>query len=155
MLFFVVIAIVIVIFVVAVPHHTPYSNSFLFIFPTHRLSALMSSLASVFNSSSTLLTMDIWLKIRPKSTGQQLVVIGRCATALMCVVSLLWLPLVGRGAQLFVYVQRVSTYLSPPITSIFLLSLWSETVEPAAAAGLFLGLFLGAGMHPLKRDRWC
>lgn len=105
----------------------------------------MSSLASVFNSSSTLLTMDLYQRLHPGATQGRLVLVGRLATVAVCVVSLAWLPLVGRGTQLFIYVQRVSNYLSPPITAIFLVSLWPAAAEPAVLAALLLGLLLGMG----------
>eukprot|EP00048_Salpingoeca_helianthica_P003434 m.67271 g.67271 ORF g.67271 m.67271 type:complete len:668 (+) comp12700_c0_seq1:42-2045(+) len=108
------------------------------------LSALMSSLASVFNSASTLLTMDVWQRFRPNTPPRTLVTVGRIATAIMCVLSLLWLPLVARGSSLlFIYVQRVSNYLSPPITTCFLLSLWPAAEEPSVFAALVVGLLFG------------
>jgi hypothetical protein len=107
----------------------------------------MSSLASVFNSASTLLTMDVWLRLRPHTPPHTLVTIGRVATGVMCILSLLWLPLVARGSSLlFLYVQRVSNYLSPPITAVFLLSLWPAAEELPVFAALCCGLVLGFGM---------
>lgn len=43
------------------------------------MAALMSSLTSIFNSSSTLFTIDVWQRFRRKATEQELMVVGRCA----------------------------------------------------------------------------
>ena len=47
------------------------------------LAALMSSLASIFNSSSTLFTMDIWTRIRPQATERELIIVGRYMNSVM------------------------------------------------------------------------
>ena len=56
------------------------------------LSALMGSLAGVFNACSTLFTVDIYEKLRPKATQSELVRMGRLATAAMVVIALIWIP---------------------------------------------------------------
>ena len=72
----------------------------------------MSSLASVFNSSSTLFTMDIWIQIRPNSTEKELVWVGRIATIVIAGLSVAWIPLMNiLSDQIFIYIQKVSSYL--------------------------------------------
>eukprot|EP00040_Diaphanoeca_grandis_P005318 m.32310 g.32310 ORF g.32310 m.32310 type:complete len:725 (+) comp16624_c0_seq1:182-2356(+) len=108
------------------------------------LSALMSTLASVFNSSATLFTMDIWKKCRPKTSERGLVFVGRCTVVGMCVVSILWLPIIKGSSSLFMYVQSVSNYLAPPITCIFIAAVFVPAIdETAAISGLISGEVAG------------
>ncbi|MEL6559992.1 MAG: sodium:solute symporter [Bacteroidota bacterium] len=111
------------------------------------LAALMSSLASCFNSGSTLFTFDIYKKIKPEVTDKQLVTVGRLATLAMVLFGIMWIPfieLIGSG-QIFVYLQSVQAYVSPPITAVFLLGLfWSRGNGKAAIIVLITGFFLGA-----------
>jgi uncharacterized sodium:solute symporter family permease YidK len=78
------------------------------------LAALMSSLASVFNSSSTLFTLEIWRVYRPMAGDTELVRVGRGAVVAMCVVGLAWLPIVSGAEQLFVYGTLLSLAASLP-----------------------------------------
>ena len=110
------------------------------------LAALMSSLASVFNSSSTLFTIEIWQVARPQASDRELVMVGRLAVVLSCVVGLVWLPIVGDNDQLFVFIQSVSNYLSPPIFTLFMLALFvenAERYERCAFVALLVGFTLG------------
>uniref|UniRef100_I3KIL9 Sodium/glucose cotransporter 2 n=1 Tax=Oreochromis niloticus TaxID=8128 RepID=I3KIL9_ORENI len=111
------------------------------------LAALMSSLASIFNSSSTLFTMDIWTRIRPQATERELIVVGRYIWVLCIVaVSICWIPVVqaAQSGQLFDYIQSVSSYLAPPIAAVFLLAVFVKRVnETGAFWGLIGGLLMG------------
>jgi SSS family solute:Na+ symporter len=110
------------------------------------LAALMSSLSAVFNSSSTIFTMDFYKKINPRATERQLVNIGRIATAIMVVLGLIWIPFMGRiSPQLYVYLQSVQAYISPPIAAVFLLGVaWQRLNGQGALAALLAGFALGA-----------
>uniref|UniRef100_A0A3B4Z2K1 Sodium/glucose cotransporter 2 n=1 Tax=Stegastes partitus TaxID=144197 RepID=A0A3B4Z2K1_9TELE len=110
------------------------------------LAALMSSLASIFNSSSTLFTMDIWTRIRPQATERELIIVGRVWVLLIVAVSICWIPVVqaAQSGQLFDYIQSVSSYLAPPIASVFLLAVFVKRVnETGAFWGLIGGLLMG------------
>uniref|UniRef100_A0A3B3WZK6 Sodium/glucose cotransporter 2 n=1 Tax=Poecilia mexicana TaxID=48701 RepID=A0A3B3WZK6_9TELE len=110
------------------------------------LAALMSSLASIFNSSSTLFTMDIWTRIRPQATERELIVVGRVWVLCIVAISICWIPIVqaAQSGQLFDYIQSVSSYLSPPIASVFLLAVFVKRVnETGAFWGLIGGLAMG------------
>ncbi|XP_075438948.1 LOW QUALITY PROTEIN: sodium/glucose cotransporter 2-like [Ascaphus truei] len=110
------------------------------------LAALMSSLASVFNSSSTLFTMDIWTKLRPRAEEKELLLVGRVWTVCLVALSIAWIPVVqaAQGGQLFDYIQSVASFLAPPIAAVFFLALFVKRVnEPGAFWGLVGGLFLG------------
>lgn len=111
------------------------------------LAALMSSLSSVFNSCSTLFTVDIYGKLRPRASQRQLVRVGRIATAVVVVLGIAWIPMmryVSRG--LYLYLQSVQAYLGPPITAVFFLGVFSKRINgKGALAGLIVGFILGMG----------
>ncbi|KPP79088.1 sodium/glucose cotransporter 5-like, partial [Scleropages formosus] len=95
------------------------------------MAALMSSLTSIFNSSSTLFTIDIWRKI---------------VTVILVIVSVVWIPILqsANSGQLYVYIQSVTSYLAPPVTAIFVLAVfWKRTNEMGAFWGLMVGLVVG------------
>uniref|UniRef100_A0A914V5G1 Nucleolar protein 16 n=1 Tax=Plectus sambesii TaxID=2011161 RepID=A0A914V5G1_9BILA len=112
------------------------------------LAALMSDLASVFNSSSTLFTLDIWRRMRPLATNAEVMIVGRIFVIVMVVVAVLWVPIVSgtQGAQLYIYIQSVAADLAPPIAAVYLLAiLWRRTNEQGAFSGLLVGAVLGGG----------
>ena len=112
------------------------------------LAALMSSLSSLFNSTATLFTVDVYEKLRPQASQARIVLVGRLATLVVTGLGLLWIPvmpLVSSGG-LYQYLQNVQSYLAPPITAVFLLGLASSRINAAGAAwGLGLGFLLGIG----------
>ncbi|HXG92530.1 MAG TPA: sodium:solute symporter [Blastocatellia bacterium] len=110
------------------------------------LAALMSSLSAVFNSSSTIFTMDFYKKIRPQASEKQLVFVGRIATTIMVLLGLAWIPFMGRiSDQLYVYLQSVQAYISPPIAAVFLLGVfWKRINGQGAIVSLLVGFALGA-----------
>ena len=112
------------------------------------LSALMSSLASLFNSAATLFTVDIYDKIRPNRPEGELVRVGRIATGVVVGFGLLWIPIMKivseRSAGLYDYLQNVQSFLAPPITAVFLLGLMSKRINSTGAFwGLIVGFVLG------------
>ncbi|XP_047583827.1 sodium/glucose cotransporter 4 isoform X2 [Lutra lutra] len=110
------------------------------------LAALMSSLTSIFNSSSTLFAIDVWLRLRRRATEQELMVVGRVFVVFLVVISILWIPIIqsSNSGQLFDYIQSVTSYLAPPITAVFLLAIFCKRVtEPGAFWGLMFGLAVG------------
>jgi SSS family solute:Na+ symporter len=110
------------------------------------LAALMSSLSAVFNSSSTIFTMDFYKKLRPAASERQLVNVGRMTTAIMVILGLAWIPFMNRiSDQLWIYLQSVQAYISPPIAAVFLLGVfWKRVNGKGAIASLLLGFALGA-----------
>ena len=110
------------------------------------IAALMSSLSSLFNSTATLFTLDIYKKIKPKVSEQKLVLIGRMATLVVVVFGLLCIPImpmISKGG-LYQYLQSVQGYLAPPITAVFLLGLFNSRINNKGATwGLSLGFFAG------------
>lgn len=110
------------------------------------LAALMSSLSSVFNSSSTLAVMDFYKEYRPNASEKELVRAGQFATGILVVVGVLWLPFIGlMSEQLYVYLQSVQAYISPPIAVVFLVGLlWKRVNGKGALSALIGGFVLGA-----------
>ena len=111
------------------------------------LAALMSSLSSVFNSCSTLFTMDIYKKLYPETTEKKLVLVGRVATAIVVLSGIMWIPFIKvvSGAGLYTYLQSVQAYIAPPIASVFLLGLFWSRINANGALAALLGGFI-AGM---------
>ncbi len=109
------------------------------------LAALMSSLASALNSSSTLFTIDIYKKIRPQSSEAHLVWVGRIATTTLVIFSLLWIPLMASvSPTLYEYLQSVQAYLAPPIFAVFFLGVFWRRINAAGClAGLVGGFIIG------------
>jgi len=110
------------------------------------LAALMSSLSSLFNSSASLFTFDIYQKIKPNASQKHLVTVGRLATGAVVFLGIVWIPVMKGIAQggLYKYLQSVQGYLAPPITAVFLLGLfWKRINAHGAVAGLGLGFILG------------
>ena len=112
------------------------------------LAALMSSLSSMFNSCSTLFTVDIYEKIHPTASELTLVRVGRVATAVIVVLGIAWIPVMKfvAGGALYVYLQSVQAYLAPPITAVFFLGVFAKRINSAGAVtGLIAGFLIGMG----------
>jgi len=111
------------------------------------LAALMSSLSSVFNSCSTLITWDIYRKLRPKASEHHLVVVGQISTVILVVLGLAWIPFMRFiSGELYTYLQSVQAYIAPPITAVFLLGIfWKRVNAKGALASLLTGFVLGMG----------
>ncbi len=111
------------------------------------LAALMSSLSSVFNSTSTLFTLDVYKKLHPEASERRLVLVGRIATGALVGFGLLWIPFMQLiSGQLYQYLQSVQAYISPPIAAVFLIGiLWRRVNAKGAMAALLTGFVLGMG----------
>ncbi|HID74941.1 MAG TPA: Na+/glucose cotransporter [Planctomycetaceae bacterium] len=109
------------------------------------LSALMSSLAGVFNASSTLFTMDFYQKFRPRASQHELVVMGRTATTAMVLIGLAWIPVIQGAKGLYDYLQTVQGYLAPPIFVVFFFGVFIKRLNAKGClAALVTGFLLGA-----------
>jgi SSS family solute:Na+ symporter len=110
------------------------------------LAALMGGMASVFNSASTLVTLDFYKRLRPQASEARLVMVGRIATGVLVGLGLLWVPFINRlSSQLYIYLQSVQAYISPPIAACFVLGiLWTRLNDKGAISCLLTGFVLGA-----------
>jgi SSS family solute:Na+ symporter len=109
------------------------------------MAALMSSLASVFNSCSTIFTIDIYKKIKPDKSEESLIRIGKIATAIIVVLGIIWIPIMEKigGGVMYQYLQNVQSYIAPPVTAVFLLGIiWKRVTSDAAITTLISGLIL-------------
>jgi SSS family solute:Na+ symporter len=118
------------------------------------LSALMGSLAGVFNACSTLFTVDLYQKWKPRATQHQIVRTGRIATATMVLIALAWIPVIKNARGLYDYLQSVQGYLAPPIFVVFFLGVFFKRMNALGALwamiiGFALGLFRMAVDTPI------
>lgn len=109
--------------------------------------AVMSSLDSVLNSASTILTMDLYRPyVNPDATPKHYVRIGRIATAVFVVIGGFWAMAIVRlegllEGGIFSYIQSVQGFISPGIVAAFLFGLISKRTPPVAAIGaMILGI---------------
>jgi solute:Na+ symporter, SSS family len=118
------------------------------------LSALMGSLAGVFNACSTLFTVDIYEKWNPGASQAQIVRMGRIATAVMVVIAILWLPVIQGAQGLYNYLQAVQGYLAPPIFVVFFFGVFWQRLNAqgclwAMIVGFIVGVFRMAVDTPI------
>ena len=109
------------------------------------MAALMSSLASVFNSCSTIFTIDIYKKLNPKKSERDLLTTGKIATTFIVILGIVWIPIMERigGGVMYQYLQNVQSYIAPPVTAVFLLGIiWKRVNAQAAISTLIAGLTL-------------
>lgn len=109
------------------------------------LAALMSSLASLFNSSAALFTIDFYQRFRPKTSQKKLVKIGQGATVVIVILGILWIPVMRSiGDVLYLYLQDVQSVLAPGIAAAFLLGIvWKRTSAQGGMWALLAGLLIG------------
>ena len=119
------------------------------------LAALMSSLSSVFNSCSTLFTIDIYKKYYPETPEKTLVWVGQLATVILIALGLAWIPMLSIiEGGLFQKLQSVQAYISPPIAAVFLLGLFSKKINAKGAkTALLVGAFLGVARLVLELNK--
>lgn len=115
------------------------------------LAALMSSLAGVFNASSTLFTMDFYSKFYPGASEASLVRVGRIATAVMVVIGLVWIPVIQGSRGLYDYLQSVQGYLAPPIFVVFFFGVFMKRLNAKGCLAT-LGIGFALGLFRLAID---
>ncbi|XP_047473374.1 sodium/glucose cotransporter 5-like [Penaeus chinensis] len=110
------------------------------------LAALMSDLTSIFNSAATMFTLDIWPRLRPAARTRELLLVGKVFVVVLVAISVAWVPIIEeiQGGQLFLYIQKIGAYLSPPIACVYTLAvLWPRMNEKGAFWALMTGLLVG------------
>lgn len=109
------------------------------------LAVLMSDLTSIFNSASTMFTIDIWKQLRPKAATKELIV-GKIFIVVLVGISVAWVPIIEliQGGELFIYIQKIGAYLSPPIACVYLMAVvWPRMNEQGAFWALIVGFLVG------------
>jgi solute:Na+ symporter, SSS family len=119
--------------------------------------ALMASLASKFNASATLFTMDFFREWYPDASGRTEVIVGRLATAVIVVLGICWVLVIkSMHSDLYVYLQSVQGYLSPAIAVLFLLGVFWKRANAQAALWAFvvgvIGGFARLGADLIMRN---
>lgn len=109
------------------------------------LAAVMSSLASAFNSSSAIFTNDYYKPRNPESSERKLVLIGRLATMVTVVGAILMVSFVKLiSSQVYLFLQNVQAFISPPITAVFIFGfLFKRITGRAAIWTLVIGEIIG------------
>jgi Na+/proline symporter len=110
------------------------------------LAALTSDLTSIFNSASTLFTIDIWKRVKKQASSKEMLIVGRLFVVFMVAVSVLWIPIIEnlQGGQLYIYIQSIAAALSPPIAAVYCLAIcWTRMNERGAFWGLLVGFVSG------------
>ena len=113
------------------------------------IAALMSSLASLFNSSATLFTVDFYERLRPDRSQKHYLRVGRLATTVVVLLGIAWVPVIPLlGESLYEALQKVQALIAPAIVAVFFMGIFSNRITPQAG---FWGLVLGfaAGMFYL------
>ncbi len=136
------------------------------------VAALMRSLASLFNSSATLFTIDFYKRIHPEASEKKLLSVGRWATITVVILGVLWIPIMELVADvLYQYLQLVQSLIAPSIAVVFLFGIFSKRITPAAGyvglvAGFIMGMFRlvlqifsdviteGSWLYPLVHMNW-
>ncbi len=105
------------------------------------LAAIMSSLASAFNSTAVLFTNDFYKVKNPQANERKLVLVGRLATTAIVVVAILTVPFVKLiSSQVYLFLQNVQAFVAPPITAVFLAGFLSKKIS---SKGAFWSLIIG------------
>jgi SSS family solute:Na+ symporter len=112
---------------------------------TSPLAAITSSIDSILNSASTLVTMDFVEPLYLELSNRQIVLTGRITTGIALLVAILWAPQIARFETLWEYLQSVLAYTTPPIVATFIGGIfWARANRHGAFATLLLGVGIGA-----------
>jgi len=108
------------------------------------VAATMVSIASMLNSASTLLTIDVIGQFKPQLSSLNLVRAGRWTTAGLLVVAVAWAPQLNLFPSLWQYLQAVLAYTVPPVVAVFLAGMfWRGANADGAAAAMIAGSMCG------------
>lgn len=105
------------------------------------IAAMMSSIDSALNSASTLVTMDFYQKIKPDTSQEGLMWVGRGVTFVFMILSAIWAPQIDKFPTLWDYLQQALSYIAPPIVSLFIVGLfWKRANGHGAFAAIIVGI---------------
>jgi solute:Na+ symporter, SSS family len=116
--------------------------------------AIVSSLASMANSTSTIFTMDIYNKYIEKNPSEsKQVLVGRLTAAIAFIVAAIVAPALGQLDQAFQFIQEYTGFISPGVFAIFLLGVfWKKTTSNAALVGAALSIPLSVVLKLMWTD---
>jgi len=114
------------------------------------LAAAMQTCSAALNSTATLVAYDLFKRRRPGTSEQKLVAIGKITTVLGTVLAIVASPLFGHYTTIFEGINKLISYVAPPITTVFLLGVfWKRASGKAAFVTLVFGMVLGLGVFLL------
>jgi len=109
------------------------------------LAAAMQTCSAALNSTATLVSYDIFKRYRPDIGDHRLVQIGKITTVAGTVLAIIFSPMFGHYSTLFEGINKLITYVAPPITAVFLLGVfWKGASGRGAFVTLLAGMALGA-----------
>ncbi|HWX22623.1 MAG TPA: sodium/solute symporter [Candidatus Binatia bacterium] len=108
------------------------------------LAAAMQTCSAALNSTATLVAYDLFKRHRPNLSDHQLVTIGKITTVLGTILAIVASPLFGHYTTIFEGINKLISYVAPPITTVFLLGVfWKRASGRSAFITLVLGMLLG------------
>ena len=108
------------------------------------IAALMSTIDSVLNALSTVITMDFVRTLRPDTSQEVLVRVGRIATAVLLIVAVIWAPQITNFQTLWGYLQAAVSYLTPSIVAAFVLGIfWRRSNALGSFVAITVGIPVG------------
>jgi len=108
------------------------------------LAAAMQTCSAALNSAATLVAYDLFKRYKPGLKDPQLVRIGRIATIAGTIIAIIASPLFGHYTTIFQGINKLISYVAPPITAVFLLGVfWKRATGKSAFITLVTGIMLG------------
>ncbi|KAJ2996885.1 hypothetical protein HDV02_006060 [Globomyces sp. JEL0801] len=112
--------------------------------------SMMSALASVFNSASTVFTVDIYQRFyKPKACNKELLFVGRSFTLVMVGFSFLWLLAIKSQTNgIYLITQNIQTHIAPPLAVVAIMGIfWPRINAQGAIWGIVSGVVVGLGQY--------
>jgi SSS family solute:Na+ symporter len=111
------------------------------------IASTMVSIASMLNSASTLITMDVVRPLAPSLSDRRIVRVGQWCTVVLLAAAVAWAPQLQLFPSLWQYLQAVLAYVVPPVVALFLCGLfWRSATADAASATMLIGSFCGLAL---------
>ena len=108
------------------------------------IASTMVSIASMLNSASTLITMDVVRPLRPALSERRIVRVGQASTVALLAAAVAWAPQLQWFPSLWQYLQAVLAYVVPPVVALFLCGMfWRAPTADAASATMLIGSLCG------------
>lgn len=123
------------------------------------LAAIMSSLASVFNSTASIYTNDFYKPSHPEANERTYILVARVSTIAIVVIAIIFVPIIKlAGSHIYIYMQSAQAFISPPITAVFIFGIFMKRVNAKGALWtLIIGETIGVSrfiMELLIMNGW-
>jgi SSS family solute:Na+ symporter len=111
------------------------------------IASTMVSIASMLNSASTLITMDVVRQLNPSLSDRRIVKVGQWCTVALLAAAVSWAPQLQLFPSLWQYLQAVLAYVVPPVVALFLCGMfWRAATADAASATMLIGSLCGLAL---------